>query len=121
MDMNRSSPLDGLDREAALARVGGDIDLLKDIARVFLDDCPRALAELRKAGTNNDCVLAEQAAHSLKGAASNFGAGRVVETSLHIEKMGRAGKLDGFESAVESLESALALLRSELEALLKTS
>jgi HPt (histidine-containing phosphotransfer) domain-containing protein len=122
MEMNRSSPGstpgDGLDWDAALARVGGDVDLLNDIARVFLDDCPRALAELQDAGTRGDCALAERAAHGLKGAASNFGAKRVVEASLHIERMGRAGSLDGFAAALEALENGLASLREELETLL---
>jgi two-component system sensor histidine kinase/response regulator len=118
MQKNRSSPGDGLDWDAALTRVGGDVELLKDIARVFLDDCPRALAEIRQAGACGDCPLAERAAHGLKGAASNFGARRVVETSLHIEQMGHAGKLDDFPSAMASLETELASLRAELEALL---
>jgi two-component system, sensor histidine kinase and response regulator len=122
MEMNCSSPGstpgDGLDWDAALARVGGDVDLLNDIARVFLDDCPRALAELRDAGARGDCALAERAAHGLKGAASNFGAKRVVEASLHIERMGRAGSLDGFAAALEALENGLASLQEELETLL---
>jgi HPt (histidine-containing phosphotransfer) domain-containing protein len=116
--MNRSEPWDGLDRDAALGRVGGDVDLLKEIAGVFLDDCPRSLAELRDAAARGDCVGAERAAHGLKGAASNFGAGHVVAAALRIEQMGRAGKLDDFAPALESLEAALAALRDELEALI---
>ena len=118
METNRSSPEDGLDWNTALARVGGDVDLLKDIARIFIDDFPRSLAELRDAGARGDCALAERAAHGLKGAAANFGATRVVETSLHIEKMGRAGRLDDFGAALEALESGLASLQKELETLL---
>jgi HPt (histidine-containing phosphotransfer) domain-containing protein len=116
--MNRSSPGDGLDWNAALDRVGGDVDLLKDIARIFIDDCPRALAELRDACARGDCTLAERAAHGLKGAAANFGATRVVDASLHLEKMGRAGTLDGFAPALEVLENGLASLQKELETLL---
>ncbi len=118
MEENRSSLRDGLDWDAALERVGGDADLLKDIARLFIDDCPRALAELRDAGARGDHPLVERAAHGLKGAASNFGARRVVETSLRIEKMGRAGTLDDFPAVLEALEDGLASLRKELEALL---
>lgn len=118
MEIKDPSPGDGLDRDAALSRVGGDLDLLKDIARVFLDDCPRALNELRDAASRHDCKLAERAAHGLKGAASNFGAKRVVESSLRIEKMGRLGNLQGVEGALQSLEDALASLRVELESLI---
>lgn len=118
MEMESRSPGDGLDWNAALARVGGDVDLLKDIARVFLDDCPRALNEIQDAASRHDCQLAERAAHGLKGAASNFGARRVVESSLHIEIMGREGRLEDLDGALESLQDALASLRTELEALL---
>ena len=118
METNRPAPGDGLDVDAALARVGGDVDLLKDIARVFLDDCPRALAELRGAGARGDCAVVERAAHGLKGAASNFGASRVVAAGLCLEQMGHAGTLDDFGIAFESLEFALAAFRRELEALL---
>ena len=111
-------PGDGLDSIAALARVGGDADLLKEIARVFRDDCPRAVAELRDAAARGDCVLVERAAHGLKGASSNFGAASVVSAASHIEQMGRAGVLDGFTHAFHQLETALAALLEQLEALI---
>lgn len=109
---------DGLDRKAALDRVGGDLDLLKDIAHVFLDDCPRSLEELRLAAARGDCPTVERVAHGLKGAASNFGASRVVAAGFAIEKMGRAGKLDHFAMAMATLEAALGALLRELEALI---
>jgi HPt (histidine-containing phosphotransfer) domain-containing protein len=118
MEINRPAPGDGLDVDAALARVGGDVDLLKDIARVFLDDCPRALAELQNAGARGDCAAVERAAHGLKGAASNFGASVVVAAGLRIEQMGHAGTLEEFGPALASFEAALASLSDELEALL---
>ncbi|HEV2201158.1 MAG TPA: Hpt domain-containing protein [Bryobacteraceae bacterium] len=109
---------DGLDRKAALDRVGGDLDLLKDIAHVFLDDCPRSLEELRLAAARGDCPTVERVAHGLKGAASNFGAGRVVAAGLALEQMARAGKLDNCAAAMATLEGALMVLCSELETLI---
>jgi HPt (histidine-containing phosphotransfer) domain-containing protein len=118
MDTNEWGPKEGLDCEAALARVGGDVDLLKEIARIFMDDCPRALAELRDASARGDCVLLERAAHGLKGAASNFGASSVVAAALHLEKMGRSGTIEGFAPAYRELENVLAVLHEELESLI---
>ena len=118
MELKPSLPGDGFDRTAALERVGGDLDLLKEITRVFLDDCPRSLDQLRAAAARGDSQAVEQVAHGLKGAASNFGAKRVVATALVIEQMGRAGKLDDFAAALAALEAACAELRSELEALI---
>ena len=118
MSTRDSSPQDGLDHEAALARVGGDEDLLKEIARIFIDDCPRTLAELRDAGARGDCVLVERAAHGLKGASSNFGASGVVAAAFHLEKMGRARTLDGFALGLQELETVLSALSNELELLI---
>jgi HPt (histidine-containing phosphotransfer) domain-containing protein len=118
MENLAAGTLDGFDMDAALGRVGGDLDLLKEIARIFLDDCPRSLTELRDAAASNDCVVVERSAHALKGASANFGAARLVVAALRIEKMGHARTLDGFAPAMAEMESALDALCSELEALI---
>ena len=118
METDELGPGEGLDCDAALARVGGDADLLKEIARIFIDDCPRAMAEMQDASARADCVLLERAAHGLKGAASNFGASNVVAAALHLEKMGRSGTVEGFAAAYLDLEKVLSALRDELESLI---
>jgi two-component system, sensor histidine kinase and response regulator len=118
MKTDQLGPGEGLDCDAALARVGGDADLLKEIARIFLDDCPRAMAEMRDASARGDCVLLERAAHGLKGAASNFGASNVVAAALNLEKMGRSGTVEGFAPAYRELDTALSKLHDELESLI---
>ena len=120
MEQLAKGPWDGFDQEAALGRVGGDLDLLKEIAGVFLDDCPRSLAELREAAERGDCASVERAAHTLKGASANFGAARLVSAALRIEKMGHARTLEGFSAAFTDVESALDTLRGELQALVES-
>src|SRR5450631_2427104 len=99
MEQLATGQWDGFDKDAALGRVGGDLDLLKEIARVFLDDCPRSLAELREAAARSDCAVVERSAHTLKGASANFGAARLVAAALLIEKMGHARTMDGVAPA----------------------
>ena len=124
MDRLAAGPLtgveqkDGLDTEAALVRVGGDLELLKEIARIFLDDCPRSLAELHAALESQDCAGVERSAHTLKGASANFGANRLVFSALQLEKMGHAHTLDESAVAMAAVESALRALTVELEAFL---
>ena len=93
MEQLATGPWDGFDKEGALGRVGGDLGLLKEIARVFLDDCPRLLEELREAAARSDFAAVERHAHTLKGSSANFGASRLVSAALRIEKMGRARSL----------------------------
>jgi two-component system sensor histidine kinase/response regulator len=115
--MSTQVPEPGLDRQLALLRVGGDAELLKEIAILFLEDCPRVLAEIRDAIASRDAKQLETSAHTLKGSASTFGAGAVVESALRLEQMGRAGQLDQSLDVLRSLEAELVALRAELEAL----
>jgi two-component system sensor histidine kinase/response regulator len=105
------------DKEVALSRVGGDVELLKEIAVLFLDDYPKSLIELREAVKTRDAKRVERSAHGLKGSVSNFGARLAVEAAFQLESMGRAQKLVEVEQVLRSLELALAALRPELESL----
>lgn len=107
----------GVDRELALSRVGGDADLLKEIAGLFLEDYPKLLDELRAAAARGDAKNVERTAHGLKGSVSNFGARAAVEASGALECMGRTQQLADVEPGIRALEQALAGLRPELEAL----
>ena len=109
--------LDIFDRTLALSRVGGDAELLKEIALLFLEDYPQSLRELREAIETGDAKRVERAAHGLKGSVSNFGARTAVEAAYRIETMGRAQQLTSVEPALRMLERALAALRPNLEAL----
>lgn len=105
------------DRNVALARVGGDVELLKEIAVLFLDDYPKSLSELHQAVESGDARRLERTAHGLKGSVSNFGARPAVDAALQLETMGRAQKLAEVEQVLRTLELALAALRPELESL----
>ena len=105
------------DRALALSRVGGDVELLKEIAVLFLDDYPKSLSELHQAVESGDARRLERTAHGLKGSVSNFGARPVVDAALQLETMGRAQKLAEVEQVLHTLELALAALRPELESL----
>lgn len=106
-----------LDRAAALARVGGDLELLKEIAALFLDEYPRALDEIHKALASGDSRALEHAAHGLKGSVANFGARAAVDAAFELEQFGKAGKLDQVAPALISLERALAGLHAELSSI----
>jgi len=106
-----------LDRSVALSRVGGDAELLKEIAEIFLNDYPKALAELHQAAESGDAKRVERTAHGLKGSVANFGAPAVVDAAFRLERMGHDQKLAEVAQVLNTLELALAALRPELEAL----
>jgi len=106
-----------LDRATALARVGGDLELLKEIAALFLDDYPRALDEIHQALATGDAKTLERSAHGLKGSVANFGARAAVDAAFQLEQLGRAHTLDQVPPALAALEQALASLHAELASL----
>ena len=115
--MNAQMPEHALDRPVALLRVGGDEELLKEIAVIFLDDYPKVLSEIRAAIANGDARQLEASAHTLKGSVANFGAAAVVASALQLEQMGRTARLEQAAASVGALEEGLCALRADLEAL----
>jgi signal transduction histidine kinase/CheY-like chemotaxis protein/HPt (histidine-containing phosphotransfer) domain-containing protein len=101
-------PLDG-----ALARVGGDRELLAEITRLFIEDAPRHLDGIERAIASGNSDGLRRAAHGLKGAAANFDAHAVVDVARELEEMGRASTFDHALSALDRL-------RSETDRLLTT-
>lgn len=113
----QSAPTAGesLDRELALSRVGGDLDLLKEIASLFVEDYPRVLRVLHHAVASGDAQMVERTAHGLKGSVSTFGARAAMEAARTLENLGRAREMAELNSVLDRLELALATLRPELE------
>jgi two-component system sensor histidine kinase/response regulator len=115
--MNTEFPGTGLDRDLALSRVGGDADLLKEIAALFIEEYPKVLTELRAAAARGDPRRVERAAHGLKGSVANFGAQAAVDAAFELEQMGRASDLSRVGEAIDALARALDALHPELKAL----
>jgi PAS domain S-box-containing protein len=107
------------DRAVALQRVDGDTDLLKEVAALFLADVPTLLRDLRGTLERGEASGFERAAHTLKGAAGNFGAGPVQQLASRLETLGRARQLSEAAPLLAQLETQLGLLGPALENILK--
>jgi len=101
----------------ALDRVGGDQELLEEVAQLFLDDYPNSISEIEKALAVGDPRGVERGAHTLKGAVSNFGADSVVESALALELAGRKGDLSTAPEQFIRLNTCLNALHEELAAI----
>ncbi len=106
-----------LDREAALDRVGGDAELLAEIARLFLEEYPSMIAAIRQAVASGNALALEHSAHSLKGSVANFAADSAWQKAFELEKIGRSGDLTLAPGALRDLEAEFAELAPELRAL----
>jgi CheY-like chemotaxis protein len=105
-----------LDWAKALHQVRDQADLLQDVAQVFLDECPKMLAEIHAAIAARDAVRLRRAAHTLKGSAALFAAKPTMDAALKLELIGQQGALSEAESACAELEQETKLLMPNLAA-----
>ncbi len=113
-----SLPLN-FDPSIVLARVDGDVELLKEIASLFFEDTPRLISDVRNAITRSDGKALEHAAHTLKGSVGNFGAHAAFDAAYSLEKMGRNDDFARANEAFGRLQQQVALLIPALETLTK--
>ena len=84
---------DLFDKQAALKRLGGSVDLLKEMFQFFIEDAPTLVDVLEASLGRKDVDEAYRAAHSLKGLASNFDAHAVTRPAKQIEEHLRKNEL----------------------------
>jgi two-component system sensor histidine kinase/response regulator len=82
-------------KAAALERLGGDEDLLRDLCKIFWEESPKLLQRLRHAiaDANPEAVMC--ACHSLKGELGYLGADDAAQAVRELEDMGHSNNLFG--------------------------
>jgi signal transduction histidine kinase/CheY-like chemotaxis protein len=103
--------------DAVLARMGGDRQLLAEVARLFVEDAPRHLEAIAQAIANRDAESLRRAAHALKGAAANFDAQSVVDLARELERIGDRDELLNAPALLDALRGELDRLLSSLRTL----
>jgi two-component system sensor histidine kinase/response regulator len=102
------------DYQTALDRFEGDVDFFWELAGIFEENSVQLLEEIRTSVAAHDHDRLRRAAHTLKGAVSNFVAPEVVEVAQRLETMGKDANLEGVEAVVYHLEALIARFRNEL-------
>lgn len=116
-EYNVETDLSIFDRAAALDRVGGDLELLVELAGMFLEDFPNYLSEAEIAISSGDCSTLQASAHTLKGAVGNFSAQKAYDAAFTLEQIGRSGDLSEAPDALKVLKSELEHLQPVLTSL----
>ena len=73
------------DREVALSRVNGNLELLKRFIRLFIERNGNAAAEIARAVEAGDLEAAKRTAHTLKGSAGTVGLVVVQQIAGRLE------------------------------------
>ena len=106
-----------IDEAALLEDFGHHRKLLLEVIGVFLTDAPASLDRLRAAAASNDDDAIAAAAHALKGSVGLFSKGAAYEAARALEQAARAADRKAHDVRLRDIDSAVAELCGELEAI----
>jgi PAS domain S-box-containing protein len=109
-----------IDRDALVARFGGNEALAGEVLDVFATDAPALLAKVAGAAESGDAATLASAAHALKGSIGLFSTGAAYEAARRIEHAARAGALGDVERETARLADELGRLGAGLAAVRAT-
>src|SRR5258706_13303707 len=110
--MDERSNAAGVDLSTILVRLGGDADFATECADLLEADLPALLEPLRDGFRLGSAEMIQQAAHTLKGALSNFCDTGPTMTANRIEALARDRRLDDAQPFMEGLDAELSALAS---------
>jgi CheY-like chemotaxis protein len=93
--------------------------LFQEIGKMFLEELPGYMAQIRESIAAGDARALRRAAHGLKGAVGNFRAHRAYEAAYHLENLGKDGELDKATAGLSILEGEVNALAHEMKTVLK--
>jgi signal transduction histidine kinase/CheY-like chemotaxis protein/HPt (histidine-containing phosphotransfer) domain-containing protein len=105
-----------LDREALLAVVGDDRDLLAGVIETFREDSAAIAKQIQEAFDRGDAETVERVAHKLKGSSGTLAAHEVAGIAGRIELLAAEGKLEAARALVARLPHSLKRLDGALAA-----
>ena len=103
----RANAAPPFDRDAALARIDGDQQLLEEVIDVFRHDAVLRMERIRIAVAEKNAKILEHTAHSLKGASAALGGDPMADAASRLEEIARKGDFRAAPGAVSELEREL--------------
>ena len=99
--------------QARLQEWGGP-ELLVQVIRLFLENAPKRLEQVRKGIADGSLKDAERGVHSLKSSAANVGAARVSRLAAAMEDLVAGGDGAALARNLPNLEAEFAAARERL-------
>ncbi len=96
-------------------REWGGEKLLSEMVRLFLENAPQRMEQIRRGAGEGNLDEGERGAHSLKSSAANLGAERLRALSAESEKAASEGDRDTVASLLPQLEEAFSQVITALQ------
>jgi two-component system, sensor histidine kinase and response regulator len=110
-----------IDNAALMSWLDNNHSLLRDIARMFMEDSQQQITAMESALAAKDSEKLHFAAHALKGSVGNFRAQLAFALAQEMEVAAKAGDLDKAAQLLPKLSSEIAKVRRELAALIASA
>ena len=111
-----------INKDAVIARVSGDMDFLKEIITIFIDNYNIYLDNIKSALDSKDHNTLMKSAHTFKGVISNFTTAEAYHAAFELERIGREQDFNDVEQNKKSykkLEEEVKRLIPALKELIK--
>jgi HPt (histidine-containing phosphotransfer) domain-containing protein len=105
--VEQSEAVPPIDIDQALQDVDGDIGLLRDVVRMFVEEYPAQLEALKLALSTQDATGVENAARRLQQFLRNVGGKNAQDLAHQLELIGEQGELDGGVAVLQILETEI--------------
>jgi two-component system, sensor histidine kinase and response regulator len=103
------------DLSAALGRVGGNAQVLREMLALFCQDAPRFQQRLKEAIADGDPDGIQDATHSLRGMLAYFSAETALELAVSIEEMQAGFDQGRAQAAAHDLDLEIERLVSAID------
>ena len=118
MNKNDNFEFKILNKNSLQDRLMGDKELISEVLKVFLEDAPQQIENIKISIQNKDTEKARDAAHSLKGAAGNIGAEKLQNKSRDLEYACRDKSLALINPLISDVEELFNEVKNEIQKLL---
>ncbi len=95
---------DIFDPKSVLSELGGEKELLKEMAEIFLSIYPEDMGLIRNALEKNDFELIRSSAHRMKGSVANFGKNRAFLSAKNLEDAARSNDMVEIKRSYDDLQ-----------------
>lgn len=109
------------DMQAALNRMGGEKELLIDMAEIFVEDSVRLVSDFEDALSQRNAEESTRCVHSLRGMCLNFGARDAAESAQAVELLCSRNELGQASDLTPHMEQQISTLRHALRDWLRTN
>jgi CheY-like chemotaxis protein/HPt (histidine-containing phosphotransfer) domain-containing protein len=108
-----------MDYQRAVDEFEGDVELLDEVVRGFLENLRRQISVMEEALAVGDAQILAEQAHAVKGGAASLLAEDLARAARELEVMGRSGELADGGPALERLREAYCRLLAYTERRMK--